>query len=472
MVAVGSGFATSFFLARYLRESRGKPSVLVLESGRNYRHEDLLRLRLTDKDPESLTFQRQFYENRAAKVRWRFFRGFGGGSNCWYAATPRMLPEDFRLKTLFGVGSDWPLDYHELSPYYAEAERLLRVSGESGCGPYPDPVRYPLPAHALSSTDRILRRMRPDRVFPSPSARPSQPAGTRQAVCCGNAVCALCPIDSKFTISNAMSELYGTDNLRLECGARVVGLERKGGRVSGVTYEQDGRLHEVRGDLIVLGANAIFNPALLLDSGFSHPQLGRGLCGKESRSVSVHLSDQRGLDGGSYCTALSYQFYKDRDRGREAAALVQCRNRPRLRDTFGKWSNVLDLYFMFEDFRQPTNFVTMPENGGKPVTEFQGSSPQTRAAVDHLRRDVERLVEGLAVDDIIIHENSRNHSHIMGTTVMGRSPEDSVADPDGLLHEARNVVVLGGGLFPTTSASNPTLTLCALALRSADRLAG
>jgi choline dehydrogenase-like flavoprotein len=53
---------------------------------------------------------------------------------------------------------------------------------------------------------------------------------------------------------------------------------------------------------------------------------------------------------------------------------------------------------------------------------------------------------------------------------MGSDPALSVVD-DGLrLHEASNVVALGAGCFPTSSASNPTLTLSALALRAGRML--
>ncbi len=53
---------------------------------------------------------------------------------------------------------------------------------------------------------------------------------------------------------------------------------------------------------------------------------------------------------------------------------------------------------------------------------------------------------------------------------MGTDPEDSVVDADLRHHGTRNLVVLGAGVFPTCPAGNPTLTLSALAVRSAERL--
>jgi choline dehydrogenase-like flavoprotein len=54
---------------------------------------------------------------------------------------------------------------------------------------------------------------------------------------------------------------------------------------------------------------------------------------------------------------------------------------------------------------------------------------------------------------------------------MGSSPEASITDLFGRMHDAENVVVCDGSLFPTSGAMNPTLTIMALALRNATALA-
>jgi len=60
--------------------------------------------------------------------------------------------------------------------------------------------------------------------------------------------------------------------------------------------------------------------------------------------------------------------------------------------------------------------------------------------------------------------------HIMGTYCMGTNPRSSVVDPLGRTHDHRNLFLLGSGLFPTGATANPTLTLAALALRSATEI--
>jgi choline dehydrogenase-like flavoprotein len=60
--------------------------------------------------------------------------------------------------------------------------------------------------------------------------------------------------------------------------------------------------------------------------------------------------------------------------------------------------------------------------------------------------------------------------HIMGTTRMGRSPEDSVVDARCRTHDHPNLYVLGSSVFPTSSTANPTSTIAALALRAAETI--
>ncbi|MFB3078455.1 MAG: hypothetical protein ACE1Y4_10660, partial [Lysobacterales bacterium] len=46
----------------------------------------------------------------------------GGTTLHWLGTTPRMLPNDFNMRTVYGQGVDWPIDYRDLRPYYERAE--------------------------------------------------------------------------------------------------------------------------------------------------------------------------------------------------------------------------------------------------------------------------------------------------------------------------------------------------------------
>ncbi|HEX6513130.1 MAG TPA: GMC family oxidoreductase, partial [Chloroflexota bacterium] len=62
-------------------------------------------------------------------------------------------------------------------------------------------------------------------------------------------------------------------------------------------------------------------------------------------------------------------------------------------------------------------------------------------------------------------------AHMMGTARMGHDPASSVADSWGRTHDVPNLYIGGGSLFPTGSSVNPTLTILALAWRTAQAIA-
>src|SRR5256885_3365747 len=62
-------------------------------------------------------------------------------------------------------------------------------------------------------------------------------------------------------------------------------------------------------------------------------------------------------------------------------------------------------------------------------------------------------------------------THAYGGTRMGDNPETNVVDRWGFSHEAPNLGILGASVMGTSGAHNPTLTLQALAWRTAEHLA-
>jgi len=62
--------------------------------------------------------------------------------------------------------------------------------------------------------------------------------------------------------------------------------------------------------------------------------------------------------------------------------------------------------------------------------------------------------------------------HIMGTYRMGDDSKTSVVDSFQRSHDHNNLYLVGSGTFPTSGTANPTLTLSALAMRTADSIIG
>lgn len=468
LIVVGTGFASSFFLQRYLAKSGESVRVLVLERGEIRPHRWQLdggRALMEEEAVES-------YTNLTPEKPWVFLNSFGGGSNCWTANSPRMLPEDFRLRTLYGVGDDWPVSYEELEPFYAETEALMAVSGPEDESPSPRSRPFPLPPHRMSDVDLLFKRAYPEHFFHMPTARPSQPVPKRP-LCCMNGVCRLCPIDSKFTILNEMEHLYRDPRVSLVTGAAVQAVDVEGGRTAtGVRYLRDGALHAARGDLVVLGANGLFNPHILLRSGLDGPELGKGLVEQVSKAVVVHLDGVENFGGSTMITGIGYMLYGGPHRAHRAAALIETSNKPVLRNERGKWRQRLHMHVVYEDLRQPENRVGVSDvDPVQPTTFFAGHSAYARRGMDHLEADMERILAPLPVEEIFVEAwPNPTESHIQGTTVMGDDPRRSVVDRHLIHHQVRNLMVLGSSVFPTAAPANPTLTLAALALRAAEHV--
>lgn len=64
-------------------------------------------------------------------------RAPGGTTLHWLGTTLRMLPNDFKMKTKYGVGVDWPIAYSEMNRYYEMAENEIGVSGDVADQHYP-----------------------------------------------------------------------------------------------------------------------------------------------------------------------------------------------------------------------------------------------------------------------------------------------------------------------------------------------
>ena len=57
-----------------------------------------------------------------------------------------MGPKDFKCKTNYGTGDDWPITYDEIAPYYDKVDRLIGVYGSmEGLPNDPDGIFLPRP---------------------------------------------------------------------------------------------------------------------------------------------------------------------------------------------------------------------------------------------------------------------------------------------------------------------------------------
>jgi choline dehydrogenase-like flavoprotein len=90
----------------------------------------------------------------------------------------------------------------------------------------------------------------------------------------------------------------------------------------------------------------------------------------------------------------------------------------------------------------------------------------SKRALEHGRRIAREIAKALRATDVHEAPEMVSAGHLMGTYRMGTNPRQSVVNTESCTHDHPNLFLLGSGVFPTGGASNPTLTIAALALRS------
>ena len=466
LVVVGSGFGSLFFVEGFLKK-RPNARVLILERGVFNSH----AWQLENNRNSSTDHQSTFRTDAAQKV-WNFTVGLGGGTNCWYAQTPRFHPSDFKMRTQYGVAQDWPLDYDELEPYYVAAETKMSVAGSADMGIImPRSAPFPQPAHKLTSVDKIMRQAQPDFHVPIATARASV-ASSERPPCCASARCNLCPVDAKFTFENGFKNLRSLPNVefRLEC--EVTQLDNANGVVKAAVYRKAGTEHRVTGDLFVLGANAIHSPAILLRSGLDHPLTGVGIHEQVGYHLEVLLDGLDSVDGGTITTALNFSLYDGAFRKDYGGALIYFDNRwpYGLRKEYGRWRQIAPLVVVVEDLPEETNRVTLDQDGMPLVTHPSVSEYAKRGVKESLAR-IDQVLKPLPVERVDFKGMRDTESHIQGSLRMGADPATSVVDAKQIHHDVRNLVVVGSSVFASGPNCNPSLSVAALSLRSADLIA-
>jgi choline dehydrogenase-like flavoprotein len=423
-------------------------------------------------------------------------RYFGGTTNHWKGWCRPLEAIDFEARDWI-PGSGWPIELAELRPWYDRAAELVEIppyEAEHGAG-RTEGLRRTL----LDGNQRLLTR-----VFHfSPPTRFGQVY--RQAL-------AESPEVRVLLESNALRLRAAAD------GSRVRRLEVRA---------EDGPDFVVQARAFVLAAGGIENPRLLLLSDAEQPgglgngndQVGRCLMDHPHLS-RFGLAALRGPGHDEHFA----RFYATREEDpllgcrtlaifclapevQRAERLMNCFvSLPERKDGLGGFSGAVSatgaaidgwgpqagaldrplaarLSLRAEQAPNPDSRVRLVDArdrlGLRKVSVEWALTPTDAASI---RRTVELLSDEVAAsslgriridaDEDEPWRRVKPGDHHIGTTRMGTDPATSVVDGDGRLHGVHNLWVAGSSLFPTCGASNPTLTIVALAARLADHLRG
>jgi choline dehydrogenase-like flavoprotein len=144
----------------------------------------------------------------------------------------------------------------------------------------------------------------------------------------------------------------------------------------------------------------------------------------------------------------------------------------RLRNAMLDYNHMIGIKVVGECLPSETNTVTLADEVDPyglriPRITF-GWGTGDRALIAHAMDQMQGCLEGAGADAIFRQTDDTNH--LNGTARMGDDPRTSVVNPDGRSWDIPNLWVCDGSTFPTVGGVNPSLTIQAMALRTADRI--
>ncbi len=442
--------------------------------------------------------------------------GLGGSTLQFIGEAHRMNPDAMQMYSRFGVAADWPLDYAELEPFYAQAERIIGVAGPE------DAVRWrnspcPLPPHPPSyASARLGAGCEKLGLTWTPNylAALSRPYDARpQCNYCGNCSRGCPRLDKGSVDITFVAKAARTGNCEIKTLCQVTRLEAGGGdRVQRVHFvAPDGMAAAAHARTIVLACGAIESPRLLLASANKHAPQGlaneSGRVGKHFMetlswtSSGLHpepLDSYRGLPSDSICWDFnapdaitgvvgSCRFAPAMAESNLLGAINYARrvvggwgraHKAAMRTSFGR---VLSIGAIGENLPNPGSYVDLdPEQidaNGLPLARIHSHLPDAELQRLEFMARTTRDILGSAGVDRIFEEvgtyDAFSSTHVFGTCRMGTDPGTSVVDPFCRSHRWRNLFVVDASVFPSTGGGEaPSLTIEALALRASEHIAG
>jgi gluconate 2-dehydrogenase alpha chain len=425
---------------------------------------------------------------------------------------------------------DWPVTYDELEPWYDLVEHEVGVSGKAGniqgqldargnVFESPRQREYPMPPLRQSGYNEHMAQAAKQlgwKPFPGPAAINSQEYKGRPG-CAFHGYCSRggCHISAKnSTAVTTIPEALKTRNLKIFDKAQVTRVSSDNhSRVTGVTYIRDGKEYFQPAKVVLIGSYTYENTRLLLLSkskawpnGLSnnHGQVGKHYIGhwgggvialfpqdinvwygtpSQATLVDEWADDSFDHSGLGFIGGGSMSAYTEKH-PIEAASMDTFGRAPAwgsgwkkfVRENAGRWTQC---YIQTNTFPYENTWLDLDDEVrdplGDPVCRItSGPRVNEPRATEFVQQKMEEWYLAAGALQVIRRSASSGPTapttHAYGGTRMGDNPETSVVDRWGFSHEAPNLGILGASVMGTTGARNPTLTVQALAWRTADRL--
>lgn len=453
---------------------------------------------------------RQFPESRRAMGRYNHVRGVGGTTLHFIGEAQRLHPQAMRMRSRFGVGADWPIDYAELEPHYVEAEELIGVAGPASQGARWRSKPFPLPPHPLSYGAKTLGRGAAALGLgweANSRAALSQPyRGRPPCNYCGACHMGCVPGDKGSADVTFVAAALETGRCTLNPDSPVVRIEAgRNDRVAAVLVGRpNGRLDRIAARHVVLAAGAVETPRLLLasdDLGNESGHVGRNFMETLAAVITgLHPEPQHGRRGLPN-DAISWDYNapdaipgviggcriynSSAEAGLSGLAsfavnAVAGWGREHARMMRRTWGHSLSVAAIGESL--PNDIARIDLDPGQRdrfgiplarITSRLGESDVAR--LRFMSRTCRELLSAAGVTDLVeclTTWDSFNSTHVFGTCRMGADPARSVVNAQLRSHRWTNLWITDASVFPSSGGGEgPALTIQALALRTA-RLIG
>lgn len=439
-------------------------------------------------------------------------KGVGGSTVHYSMVAMRAHPEDFKRRTLEGdiEGADlqdWALQFEDLEPFYDEVEEALQIAGPTFYPWGKRKKRYPQREHELNACAEILVRgctKLKIPVAPAPLATLSAPHADRPP-CVYRGFCNYgCTTNAKSSILVTYIPRAIRAGAEVRPGSMAAKIEHDSkGLVTGVLYFKKGsdELFRQKAKNVVVAGYAIESPRLLLNSASSlFPDGLANSSGLVGKHFMVHTGEQafakfpnrinqykapppggaitehfnRTMKNANFICGYTIEVVGPHptDFAARLATSVGMWG-ARLRKTMLDYNYYSGLGIVGEVLPQQKNEVKLhaseKDQYGLPIPHVCFSFHENdKKIVEHARAKMKEILGAAGGEDVWTAERT---AHILGTCRMGTDAKNSVVNRDCRSHDISNLFVCDGSVFPTSTAVNPSLTIQAIAARTADRIA-
>ena len=455
----------------------------------------------------------------------------GGRTNHWGRISLRFGPNDFKRKSIDGLGDNWPISYEDVKPYYDKVDKLIGITGTKE-NIYNEPDGFFLPPAKPRLHELYYKKGAQKagvKVIPSRLSILTKRINNERGVCyyCGNCGRS-CGVYADFSASSclvfpAQRNAQGRLDLYVNSLVREVAVD-KNGKPNGIIFinKDDNTEYKINAKIVVLAASACESARILLNSKSTYHKNGLG---NSSNMVGKYLHDSTGTNNMAFIPDLmNRKTYNEDGMGNMHLYTPWWLDNKKLDFPRGYHIEIggglgAPMYGFGFDFNNLNKFFGLQVGGygdrvRKEVKKYYGStiffaargesvamkdnyceidpekkdkygipvlrfnykwSDYERKQAKHTNETVKEIVDNIG-GHMLWENKGPDHGlgnpgsmiHEVGTTRMGSNPKTSVVNEFEQLHDAKNVFVVDGGPFVSQADKNPTWTILALSWRTSE----